>query len=40
LVYPQAAHLEHFETRGRRVLMSGAGGGYFARVGQWLRESF
>jgi cell division protein FtsA len=40
LVYPQAAHLEHFETRGRRFLMNGAGGGYFARVGQWLRESF
>jgi len=40
LVYPQAAHLEHFETRGARYLMNGKGGGYFARVGQWLRESF
>ena len=39
LVYPQAAHLEHFETRGKRYLMTGTGG-YFARVGQWLRESF
>ena len=39
LVYPQAAHLEHFETRGARYLMSGKGG-YLARVGQWLRESF
>jgi cell division protein FtsA len=39
LVYPQAAHHEHFETRGKRYLMSGTGG-YFARVGQWLRESF
>jgi cell division protein FtsA len=39
LVYPQAAHLEYFETRGRRYQASGAGG-YFARVGQWLRESF
>jgi len=39
LVYPQAAHLEHFETRGRRHLMTGTGG-YLARVGQWLRESF
>ena len=39
LVYPQAAHLEYFETRGRRYQMNGAGG-YFARVGQWLRESF
>jgi cell division protein FtsA len=39
LVYPQAAHREHFETRGKQYLTSGAGG-YFARVGQWLRESF
>ncbi len=39
LVYPQAAHLEYFETRNRRYQMNGAGG-YFARVGQWLRESF
>ena len=39
LVYPQAAHLEHFEPRRRRYLMTGTGG-YFARVGQWLRESF
>ena len=39
LVYPQAAHLEYFEARSRRYLMNGTGG-YFARVGQWLRESF
>ena len=39
LVYPQAAHLEHLEARGARYLMTGTGG-YFARVGQWLRESF
>jgi cell division protein FtsA len=38
LVYPQAAHLEHFEMRRKRQLMTGTG--YFARVGQWLRESF
>jgi cell division protein FtsA len=38
LVYPQAAHLEHFEPRGRRHLMTGTG--YVARVGRWLRESF
>jgi cell division protein FtsA len=38
LVYPQAAHLEHFEPRRRRY-PTGTGG-YFARVGQWLRESF
>ena len=39
LVYPQAAHLEHFELRRKRQLMTGTGG-YFARVGRWLRESF
>ncbi len=39
LVYPQAAYLEHFEPRRRRQLMTGTGG-YFARVGRWLRESF
>jgi cell division protein FtsA len=38
LVYPQAAHLEHFEPRGTRH--SATGGGYIARVGRWLRESF
>jgi cell division protein FtsA len=38
LVYPQAAHLEHFEPRQTRH--SATGGGYFARVGRWLRESF
>jgi len=38
LVYPQAAHLEHFEPRRKRQLMTGTG--YFARVGRWLRESF
>jgi cell division protein FtsA len=39
LVYPQTAHLEHFEPRRTRQLMTGTGG-YMARVGQWLRESF
>jgi len=39
LVYPQAAHLEHFEPRGRRYPKT-ATGGYFAQVGRWLRESF
>jgi cell division protein FtsA len=39
LVYPQAAHLEHFEPRQTRQLMTGTGG-YMARVGRWLRESF
>jgi cell division protein FtsA len=39
LVYPQAAHLEHFEPRRTRRAMTGTGG-YFTRVGRWLRESF
>jgi cell division protein FtsA len=39
LVYPQAAHLEHSEAQRKRQLMTGTGG-YFARVGRWLRESF
>jgi cell division protein FtsA len=39
LIYPQAAHLEHFEPRKTRHLMTGTGG-YMAKVGQWLRESF
>jgi cell division protein FtsA len=38
LVYPQAAHHEHFEPRQTRHLMTGTG--YIARVGRWLRESF
>jgi cell division protein FtsA len=39
LVYPQMAHLEHFDSRGTRHRAIGAGG-YIARVGRWLRESF
>jgi cell division protein FtsA len=39
LVYPQSAHLEHFEPRRTRQLMTGTGG-YMNKVGQWLRESF
>jgi cell division protein FtsA len=39
LIYPQAAHLEHFEPRRTRQMMTGTGG-YIARVGRWLKESF
>jgi cell division protein FtsA len=39
LVYPQAAHLEHFEPRRTRQVATGTNG-YFSRVGRWLRESF
>lgn len=37
LVYPQAAHLEHFEPRKTRQMMTG---GYFTKVHRWLKESF
>ena len=40
LVYPQAADLEHLEPRRTRQLMMTGTGGYMARVGRWLRESF
>jgi cell division protein FtsA len=39
LIYPQSAHLEHFEPRRTRHSAAGTGG-YIARVGRWLRESF
>jgi len=39
LVYPQAAHLEHFEPRHTPQYRAETGG-YVARVGRWLRESF
>jgi cell division protein FtsA len=39
LVYPQAAHLEYFEPQRARPRAPGTGG-YIARVGRWLRESF
>jgi cell division protein FtsA len=41
LVYPQVAHIEHFEPRavGGRPLMTGTDG-YFSRVGRWLKDSF
>jgi cell division protein FtsA len=39
LVYPQMNHLEHFEPRRTRLLLTGTDG-YFARVGRWLWESF
>jgi cell division protein FtsA len=40
LVYPQFAHLEHVEPRHTRQLRTGTTGGYFGKVGQWLREGF
>jgi cell division protein FtsA len=40
LVYPQVAHIEHFETRGAGFLAGAGSDGYFSRVGRWIRESF
>jgi cell division protein FtsA len=40
LVYPQAAHLEHFEAGHARHQYRAEAGGYVGRVGRWLRESF
>lgn len=40
LVYPQVAHLEHFEQRGAGAFRGTGTDGYLARVGQWIRDSF
>jgi cell division protein FtsA len=43
LVYPQVAHIEHFEPRTAATgfLATGTdGGGYLSRVGRWLKDSF
>ncbi len=39
LAYPQYVHLEHIEPRHTRPLKTGTGG-YFGKVGRWLREGF
>jgi cell division protein FtsA len=42
LVYPQVAHIEHFEPRAAAsgFLATGTDGGYLSRVGRWLKDSF
>ncbi|WP_375458726.1 cell division protein FtsA [uncultured Enterovirga sp.] len=40
LVYPQVAHIEHFEPRGRRPFAGSGTGGYFEQVRRWIGESF
>lgn len=41
LVYPQMAHIEHFEPKVSGSFMAtGTDGGYLSRVGRWLKESF
>lgn len=40
IVYPQVAQIEQFRARGlARMSMTGTGG-YFARMGQWIKDSF
>ena len=39
LIYPQVAQIEQFESRARGGLLTGTGG-YIARVGQWLKDSW
>ncbi len=40
LVYPQVAGMEQFDAAPvRRLAMTGTGG-YFARIGQWIKDSF
>jgi cell division protein FtsA len=39
LIYPQVAKMDQIEAGGAHYAMTGTGG-YFARVGQWMRESF
>ena len=40
LIYPQVAGREHFEPRRERTALATGTGGYFARVGRWLKDSF
>jgi cell division protein FtsA len=41
LVYPQVAHVEYFEPRSGGLFQgTGTDGGYFSKVGRWIRESF
>jgi cell division protein FtsA len=39
LIYPQVARMDQIEAGGAHYAMTGTGG-YFARVGRWIRESF
>jgi cell division protein FtsA len=40
LIYPQVAQIEQFDMRQRHRPMTGTGGGYFTKVGRWLKESW
>jgi cell division protein FtsA len=40
LVYPQVAHLEHFEPQSAGFFAGTGTDGYLSRVGRWFRDSF
>jgi cell division protein FtsA len=40
LVYPQVAHIEHFEPRSAGYFAGTGTDGYLSRVGRWFRDSF
>jgi len=40
MVYPQMAGLEYYEVTRQAVRQHPGEGGYAARVGRWLKESF
>lgn len=40
LVYPQVAHLEHFEPRGSASQRAYGTSGYIGRLGRWIVDSF
>lgn len=40
LVYPQVAHVEHFEPKGHAFAPGAGDSGYFSRMGRWIRDSF
>lgn len=40
LIYPQVAEFEQYGTGSGQVMKMTGTGGYFSRVGQWIRENF
>ena len=40
LVYPQVAHVEHFEPKSQGYFAEGGHDGYLSRMGRWIRDSF
>jgi len=40
LIYPQVAAIEQVDDRHTQLAMTGTGGGFVSRVGQWFKESF